>query len=298
MNIFMMGSFSTFVWIPWIDKTEYLLILCSKLCVQRSLLEKNSWNSVNGLETNISSGFMFQTHGGGGGGGVLEVAEWNVLIRHTVIGAEQVKCLSLKGLIRELLVEADRLSRTVNTRNTFPTLVNNIWQVMSASDEGKLLSWRCKIIEQNNRRVSVLSEKFLSALIDHNCILSSYTFVSIITFISVRFNNIIFMTSLINSVLSYYFIQLHYDSLYTNDFSNVRDLRHQILKKDEVSRVQNGSVCIWMIFQDILPAAGVTGKWPVGVQDFIVLSGTWSREGARLLLLHNLQPQYPLQQNF
>ena len=81
---------------------------------------------MNGLETNISSGFMFQTHGGGGGGGVLEVAEWNVLIRHTVIGAEQVKCLSLKGLIRELLVEADRLSRTVNTRNTFPTLVNNI----------------------------------------------------------------------------------------------------------------------------------------------------------------------------
>ena len=50
----------------------------------------------------------------------------NVLIRHTVIGAEQVKCLSLKGLIRELLVEADRLSRSVNTRNTFPTLVNNI----------------------------------------------------------------------------------------------------------------------------------------------------------------------------
>ena len=92
-----------------------------------------------------------------------EVAGRNVLIRHTVIGAEQVKCLSLKGLIRELLVEADRLSRTVNTRNTFPTLVNNIWQVMSASDEGKLLSWRCKIIEQNNRRVSVLSEKFLSA---------------------------------------------------------------------------------------------------------------------------------------
>ena len=100
-----------------------------------------------------------------------EVAEWrsggvagrNVLIRHTVIGAEQVKCLSLKGLIRELLVEADRLSRTVNTRNTFPTLVNNIWQVMSAADEDKLLSWRCKIIEQNNRRVSVLSEKFLSA---------------------------------------------------------------------------------------------------------------------------------------
>ena len=77
---------------------------------------------MNGLETNISSGFMFQTHGGGGGG----VAGRNVLIRHTVIGAEQVNCLSLKGLIRELLVEADRLSRTVNTRNTFPTLVNNI----------------------------------------------------------------------------------------------------------------------------------------------------------------------------
>ena len=57
---------------------------------------------------------------------VAEVAGRNVLIRHTVIGAEQVKCLSLKGLIRELLVEADRLSRTVNTRNTFPTLVNNI----------------------------------------------------------------------------------------------------------------------------------------------------------------------------
>ena len=95
-----------------------------------------------------------------GGGGV---AGRNVLIRHTVIGAEQVNCLSLKGLIRELLVEADRLSRSVNTRNTFPTLVNNIWQVMSASDEDKLLSWRCKIIEQNNRRVSVLSEKFLSA---------------------------------------------------------------------------------------------------------------------------------------
>ena len=54
------------------------------------------------------------------------------------------------------------------------------------------------------------------ALIDHNCILSGYTFVVIITFISVRFNNIIFMTSLINSVLSYYFIYLHYDSLYTN----------------------------------------------------------------------------------
>ena len=53
-----------------------------------------------------------------------------------------------------------------------------------------------------------------------------------------------------------------------------------------------------MIVQDILQAAGVSGKWPVGVQDFIVLSGTWSREGARLLLLHNLQPQYPLQQNF
>ena len=165
MNIFMMGSFSTFVWILWKDKTEYLLILCSKLCVQRSLLEKNSWNSVNGLETNISSGFKFQTHGGerrrrwrSGG-----VAGRNVLIRHTVIGAEQVKCLSLKGLIRELLVEADRLSRTVNTRNTFPALVNNIWQVMSAADEDKLLSWRCKIIEQNNRRVSVLSEKFLSA---------------------------------------------------------------------------------------------------------------------------------------
>ena len=165
MNIFMMGSFSTFVWILWKDKTEYLLILCSKLCVQRSLLEKNSWNSVNGLETNISSGFKFQTHGGerrrrwrSGG-----VAGRNVLIRHTVIGAEQVKCLSLKGLIRELLVEADRLSRTVNTRNTFPALVNNIWQVMSASHEDKLLSWRCKIIEQNNRRVSVLSEKFLSA---------------------------------------------------------------------------------------------------------------------------------------
>ena len=78
---------------------------------------------MNGLETNISSGFMFQTHGGGGGGGV---AGRNVLIRHTVIGAEQVKCLSLKGLIKELLVEADRLSRSVNTRNTFPTLVNNI----------------------------------------------------------------------------------------------------------------------------------------------------------------------------
>ena len=78
---------------------------------------------MNGLETNISSGFMFQTHGGGGGGGV---AGRNVLIRHTVIGAEQVNCLSLKGLIRELLVEADRLSRSVNTRNTFPTLVNNI----------------------------------------------------------------------------------------------------------------------------------------------------------------------------
>ena len=77
-------------------------------------------------------------------------------------------------------------------------------------------------------------------------------------------------------------------------------MRHRILKKDEVSRVQNGSVCNWMIVQDILPAAGVTGKWPVGVQDFIVLSGTGSREGARLLLLllHNLQPQYPLQQNF
>ena len=42
--------------------------------------------------------------------------------------------------------------------------------------------------------------------------------------------------------------------------------------------VQTGSVCNWMIVQDILPAAGVTGKWPVGVQDFIVLSGTWSRE--------------------
>ena len=54
------------------------------------------------------------------------------------------------------------------------------------------------------------------ALIDHNCILSSYTFVAINTFISVRFYNIILMTSLINSVLSYYFIYLHYDSLYTN----------------------------------------------------------------------------------
>ena len=64
--------------------------------------------------------------------------------------------------------------------------------------------------------------------------------------------------------------------------------------------MQNCTVCNWLIVQDILQAAGVTGKWPVGVQDFIVLSGTWSREGARLLLLllHNLQPQYPLQQNF
>ena len=69
------------------------------------------------------SSFKHTAERGVGGGGV---AGRNVLIRHTVIGAEQVKCLSLKGLIRELLVEADRLSRTVNTRNTFPALVNNI----------------------------------------------------------------------------------------------------------------------------------------------------------------------------
>ena len=32
------------------------------------------------------------------------------------------------------------------------------------------------------------------------------------------------MTSLINSVLSYYFIQLHYDSLYTNDWKQLKTL--------------------------------------------------------------------------